>query len=148
MSETVRTCSVCGCRVPSEAATCIYCGALLEEVAPVTEAPAGDDACTRPEDVPVRSAGAPAEGTRAHSKGDPDEDIRAEDAEQELFSVACCECSEAAHPHGGAHRKERNLHAARPNRSVLDGRHRRAVKIGVCIGAVVLVVLLGVAILI
>ena len=74
MSETVRTCSVCGCRVPSEAATCIYCGALLEEVAPVTEAPAGDDACARPEDVPVRSAGAPAEGKRAHSKGDPDED--------------------------------------------------------------------------
>ena len=146
MSETVRTCSVCGCRVPSEAATCIYCGALLEEVAPVTEAPAGDDACARPEDVPVRSAGAPAEGKRAHSKGDPDEDIRAEDAERELFSVACCECSEAAHPHGGAHRKERNRHAARPNRSVLDGRHRRAVKIGVCIGAVVLVVLLGVAI--
>ena len=146
MSETVRTCPVCGCRVPSEAATCIYCGALLEEVAPVTEAPAGDDACARPEDRPVRSAGVPAEGTRAHSKGDPDEDIRAEDAERELFSAACYECGAAAHPQGGAHRKERSRHAARPKRSVLDGRHRRAVKIGVCIGAVVLVVLLGVVV--
>lgn len=148
MSETVRTCPVCGCRVPGEAETCIYCGAPLEEAASGAGEPASDGGGAYAEAGHARAGGRHARTEKVSAEETPAEGrhARVEDDEQELFPADFYERNAAVHPHGTAHRKERSRHAARPKRSVLDGRHRRAVKIGVCIGAVVLVVLLSVVV--